>query len=173
MPTRLSGSPDLSVSKKSTSSVFETSSSQSLLRPAITTASSGVSLTPGTEVRRRSLKQPPGPAWPPVPRDSSVSVTSSQTNGQGFVQRKYLFILKKEITSEMNVIMILATSVFHECMTVFILLHKHMHGPETLSPCDEMVTALLIYYIIFSIYCFFNFLLNPIIPKYNFFCSVF
>ncbi|XP_021936390.1 protein lunapark-A isoform X2 [Zootermopsis nevadensis] len=87
MPTRLSGSPDLSVSKKSTSSVFETSSSQSLLRPAITTASSGVSLTPGTEVRRRSLKQPPGPAWPPVPRDLSVSVTSSQTNGQGFVQR--------------------------------------------------------------------------------------
>jgi hypothetical protein len=105
MPTRLSGSPDLSVHKKATSSVLKTSTPQSLSPPAVTSASSDVSLTPGTEVRRRSLQQPPGPVW-----HSSMYTTPGQTNGQGFVQRKYLCFLKKFITNKINIIMILTTS---------------------------------------------------------------
>lgn len=89
IPTRLSGSPDLSVHKKATSPVLKTSTSQSLSPMAITHATSDVSLTPSTEVRRRSLQQPAGSVWPSVPRDSTVYATPGQTNGQGFVQRKY------------------------------------------------------------------------------------
>jgi hypothetical protein len=97
MPTGLSGSPDLSVHSKSTSPVLKSSSPQSLLPAAITSTSSDVSVAPGSEVRRRSLQQPPGRVWQPVSRNSSVYGTPGQTNRQSFVQRKYFIYIKKVI----------------------------------------------------------------------------
>lgn len=88
MPTRMAlPSNTTTVQRRSVSTPASTASMQQSI-PAIVGSSSIVSSTPGTDVRRRSLQQPPGPVRPPVPMDPAVFMTpSGQTNGQGFIPR--------------------------------------------------------------------------------------
>ncbi|GFG31479.1 hypothetical protein Cfor_11958 [Coptotermes formosanus] len=87
MPTKFSGSPDLSVNQQAALAARNTSTPSSP-PTLVSSASSFASLKPGTDVRRRSQQQPPGLVWPPVSWDPARHYTNSgQTNGQGFISR--------------------------------------------------------------------------------------
>jgi hypothetical protein len=86
----------------------------------MSTAGSIADQSPGTDVRRRSPLQRPGPVQPPVLRDAAMYLTSGQTNGQGIVQRKFLYFHNKSNTSKMNVLIVILTTFlcFRICVTV-------------------------------------------------------
>jgi hypothetical protein len=95
MPTKFSGSPDLSVNQQAALAARNTSTPSSP-PTLVSSASSFASLKPGTDVRRRSQQQPPGLVWPPVSWDPARHYTNSgQTNGQGFISRKSPYFQNK------------------------------------------------------------------------------
>jgi hypothetical protein len=95
MPTKFSGSRDLSVNQQVALAARNTSTSSSP-PTLVATASSFASLKPGADVRRRLQQQPPGLVRPPVSWDPAGHYTNSgQTNGQGFMSRKSPYFQNK------------------------------------------------------------------------------
>lgn len=89
IPAKFSGSPDLSVHRRATIASLDTSTPHKS-SPPISTAGSVAFRSPGTDVRRRSPLQPPGPVQSSVLLDAGMYLTPGQTNGQGIVQRPAL-----------------------------------------------------------------------------------